>query len=596
MIISIFAFGIRLIVSGILMKSNIAVLHPAPSSDLYTYMQLSRAIVNGEFAGPLYYQPFYYAAFLPAVIYLFGKSIIVVIIAQAFVGALTVFTGGMIGKIVQSRSVGIVTSLALAIANTLIFYTPYHKIATLQTFNVTLFSLFFVLALKASTKYKSFVYYALTGLFMGVACATRGNIYLLLFGILPLIFCKGIIEKRKVHAMINIVLVTTFIIIAQLPFIIYNTIECGKLTAASTASGAVLALGNTPEAPAGGRDYFAGNGPMEYPESYELFMRREATGVRSVPLQIMDYFLDKPLEYIELSWRKVLLFWSWGEIPNNVSYYEGKNKSDFLKYNFLGESLVLMIFGLAGVFYTLKRNFKKRDYAMLGLLVVLFFYHLSIAFFYNLGRFRAPIFGVLAVFAGIFIVEMWQNLREWSRLKFNILALAGSIYLVLFAYSVYQKGWESIVMNYVRPHGTKIKLIEPNSYCIFDYGPRSFGAWQGFMIEKGVKVEKTFDVEDKNATGTLKFMLNAKGGHGIATIRINGKNSVFDLQKSDQGFFTVPVTLQNGKVELELMNFYGGISELPDLAIDKQREYSRSKYNGEVLPFEWIMRFYFEEK
>jgi hypothetical protein len=38
------------------------------------------------------------------------------------------------------------------------------------------------------------------------------------------------------------------------PFIIYNSIQLGRLSGPSTAADAVLALGNTPEAPPGGRD------------------------------------------------------------------------------------------------------------------------------------------------------------------------------------------------------------------------------------------------------------------------------------------------------------------------------------------------------
>ena len=48
---------------------------PPSTTDLATYMTLSREILDGTFKGAFYYQPFYYAAFLPGVMLFFGKSV-----------------------------------------------------------------------------------------------------------------------------------------------------------------------------------------------------------------------------------------------------------------------------------------------------------------------------------------------------------------------------------------------------------------------------------------------------------------------------------------------------------------------------------------
>ncbi len=594
--ITLAALGVRLYVAFDLMHVSRAVLHPAPSTDPATYIQLSRELVRGEFSGPFYYQPFYYAGFLAPIVWIFGESLVAPIIVQAILGALTVFLTGLIGKKVLSERAGLIAAILTAISGVLIFYTPYMKIATLQTFNVVFFSYLLILAVQEACFKKSCLFYFLAALVMGISCATRGNIYLMLFGILPLIVLKGRSERKNWQSWVYVGIIFGGIFLAQSPFIIYNSIKLGRLTGASTASAAVLALGNTPESPPGGRDYFMGNGPMEYPESYEIFMARDAE--RSVPLQILDYFLDKPLEYIELSFRKVLLFWSWGEIPNNVSFYEGMGQNVFLKYNVLGQPFIIIILGMTGIFLSLKKMFKEKDWAMQMLFLCVIFYQLSIAFFYNLGRFRAPILPDMAVWGGIAVAYLIDGIKSKDKrfFKWFGFSLFCGIFLVCFAYSTYRQHYEAIIMTFVRPDGTQINTLNEGEKCIFDYGPMSFGDWKLFTLEKHKKVVKEFKVADLSQEGNLKFMLYGENPTGSALIKINGKTHRFELDKSDNGFYIVPVKLQEGKVTLELLGLGGSSrNKTVSLGLDNQRAYSRSQYDNETVPFEWIMRFYYKE-
>ncbi|MGN0849527.1 MAG: hypothetical protein ACI4OV_07530, partial [Victivallaceae bacterium] len=43
-----------------------AVFSPSPETDMATYWKLSGEILTGAFTGEFYYQPFYYAVWLPA--------------------------------------------------------------------------------------------------------------------------------------------------------------------------------------------------------------------------------------------------------------------------------------------------------------------------------------------------------------------------------------------------------------------------------------------------------------------------------------------------------------------------------------------------
>ena len=125
----------------------------------------------------------------------------------------------------------------------------------------------------------------------------------------------------------------------------------------------------------------------------------------------------------------------------------------------------------------------------------------------------------------------------------------------------------------------------------------SFGNWMGFTLKCGDVVSKEFKVKNLNQSGKLKFMLFNAEKKGSVLIKINGIPHRFELDKGEDGYYIVPVTLQDGKVKLELISVYGNNSNKEvNLSIDGQRFYGRSEYNSEVVPFEWVMRFYYTDK
>ena len=178
-----------------------------------------------------------------------------------------------------------------------------------------------------------------TGAVWGCAVLTRGNA--LLFGfVLAVLMIRRRAWKRGLA-------VAAACLVVQTPFIVLNSAHLGRPCGPSTAADAVLALGNTPEAPPGGRDPGLPAGPMEYPETYADFMARAAA--RSVPLQMLDFLRREPAAFLELQFRKILLFWESGEIPNNVSMYGEGRQSTVLACDLPGRSGVLLVCVLAGM-------------------------------------------------------------------------------------------------------------------------------------------------------------------------------------------------------------------------------------------------------
>ena len=58
---------------------------------------------------------------------------------------------------------------------------------------------------------------------------------------------------------------------------------------------------------------------MEYPPAFHLWMAE--AGEISVAEQILRWAEQEPLAFAELQFRKLLLFWDWRDIPNNVALY-----------------------------------------------------------------------------------------------------------------------------------------------------------------------------------------------------------------------------------------------------------------------------------
>lgn len=285
-----------------------------------------------------------------------------------------------------------------AISTPLLLNTPYHQNETLQTFNLMLL---FYLALRACECW-NLKRWAAVGAVTGIAILTRGNINFFLPGLLAALIWAGRQHKAgpgRIAAAAG--LFAAMALLVQLPFALHNTRVTGKLSGPSTAADAVLALGNSPEAPAGGRDPELPAGPMEYPEAYGRMMNRAENGI-GVPAQMFEWMRREPAAFFELQLRKLLLFWDWREIPNNVSLLGpggGAESSLILRWLLPGRSLVLLPLGLAGFVLAAVRAYRRRDVRLWLLVYCAAAYWAATALFYILSRFRAPILPLVAVAA-----------------------------------------------------------------------------------------------------------------------------------------------------------------------------------------------------
>ena len=545
-------------------------LSPPSVSDLRTYITLGSEIARGIFPKEFYYQPFYYAVFLPVIYLLSGTSLWAVAVIQCVLGGFTVLFAGLTARELFGRIAGVLAAFFTAISTPLLLYAPFHQNETLQAFNLTLL---FFLFLKALRK-KNLSYWALTGLMAGIALLTRGNalLFLPLF-LAGLWLMKRVSIRRK--GLLTLVFLVCFVA-PQIPFIVRNTAAKGRLTGPSTAADAVLALGNTPEAPPGGRNAGLPAGPMEYPPSFHSWMAKAAKDV-SVPRQMFNWMCREPGAFFELQFRKLLLFWDGRELPNNVSLYGEGKYSLLLKLLLPGRSHLLLALALAGMFLFAGKSFssgmRRRGYLYIFCVI----YWGAVALFYILSRFRAPIIPLTQVFAGAFIACHILRWKKWERNRkiLGLLCLAAGAFFTVRAYDLYADNLEPALMRAFRPAGTVTET------GIIDNGPFTCGAWTPAELPSGTRIGKKI-AAPADRRGNWKWHVFSPE-EGTLIVKVDGSEKILSLVSGmNELSFAGPA-----EIEIEVVSAPQGCAAV----FDARRDYGRSTLNGRKLRGEWVMRF-----
>ncbi len=262
---------------------------PPDVTDMATYHELSRGILNGKFPAEYVYQPFYYAVFLPFVKTLFHSEYLGVAIAQSLCAGVVIWCAGMIGAMQRSLRAGLFAALLCAFSTMLFFYVPYALIEIQQAMWFSMLLYFTLRAMRTGR----LLYFVVAGVDLAFAILSRGNAWCflpaLIFAYIVALRRKRFSTRRR--AVLTAVLCLAAIILPQVPFAVKNTVATHSLSGPSTAGPAVLTLGNNPESPPGGL-------PIPYPPTYDEWMDHAAK--RSIPLRIWDWFRAEPAAFLQL--------------------------------------------------------------------------------------------------------------------------------------------------------------------------------------------------------------------------------------------------------------------------------------------------------
>ena len=595
--VSLLGFLLRIGVSTELVHTYAPVTKPSHLTDMYTYQELSREVLEGTYdiAGGFYYQPFYYTVFLPLVYKIGGFTHWSVIVAQSLLGLGTIWVSGIAFARIFGKTTGLITAFLTATNRYLIFYTPFTLIATLQTFWISLLFWGCVVILK----YKKYWMCLGLGIVHGVAVATRGNVILLALVVVALLIHSFRSSTKSIcYAGLIYLLGLT---LPQLPYSFINYRAHHKWIGASTAGSSVLALGNTPESPPGGREEHYGAGPMEYPDSYYDWIEQDKSKAEnrvSVLFQISRWFRSEPLAYLELKFRMLLLFWNQAEVPNNVALKAllSKVKAPLLNAPFLFDFLVIGSLGLAGMIFSILFR-KKNPLTLVGISFVCV-YCLSIVLFYILARFRLPIFPLLCGFSGFAVVSIIKYGRLYvSERKhrkpflYSIAISLGMFLIVGFGFDIYRGFWEKHIIQLVRPNG--VQLVLGSKIIIKDHGPITFGGWNAELMLGVQKVTKNFIVKHGQEFQTIMIRFPVFSPERTSfNLEIHCSDSPEAKEGGkiivNPGFqwveqsisFTDCSRKKDGRVQLSLT--FQTQSDKLNLYFDSQRFYNRTEINGAV--------------
>ena len=571
-----------------------AVNMPSPYTDMATYKRLAELISQGDFHDPFYlnnchkYQPFYNSVFLPLIYLTLGYSIWAVLIAQSIIGAATVYLVGLSTAKIWNRQAAIIAALMAAFSQILILYTPYLLVATLQAFWLTLILYTTISAYNSGKK----LHWATCALVVSCAILSRGNVWFMVPGVIVMAMYSLVLKKyksdtpwQKTWKSCAVAAAFLFLVILpQVPFSYRNTVLLGRFCGPSSDASTVLSLGNTPESPPGGREEGWGPGPMEYPKTYAVWAAKNSPV--SVPSRILKWFYREPLAYIELNYRKLLLFWDHREIPNNVSLNFALKQSKFLSYGFLG-TVFILIPALAGIYVLIWRSFRKHDFKMMLLLYLILSYCLSTIAFYILARFRMPLVPLLTILAGIFINHVYRICKNDQRYLYipYIIVFSLSTYICFLAYDTYRSDFEAEIIKEVRPNGISVAMGNDKTMYL-DNGPRTFGGWTPVGFARGLELKKQFKINKlpKDAVTELEFTL-IFAAPGEATMRVNNKYERFITSRPGPmtKIFKIPLT-STGTVNISLVSATCNVFFI----VDSQRNYGRSIINDRPIPGEIV--------
>jgi len=417
------------------------------------YFQWAKAIAAGDWIGrePFVQSPLY-AYLLALWIKCFGAAITPILIAQSLVGVGTVVLTWMAGRRYFDDRRGAIAALLVALYGPFIFYEGMVMKTFLSPFLTILLALLLERAarLSAGRRGPATGAFVAAGIVFGFLTLDRDNFIVLapLLAFLAAVLGGGL-GRRGLRAAAGFAAGAVLIIA---PVTIRNYAASGEFVLLTTGGGEVFFIGNNADA----------NGlyvppPFVRPDPrYEHadFVDR-ASEIAGHPLspmasswfwfrEGMRFVAAEPLAWVRLLARKLIHFWNWYELPDNLDYGIMQYFSPLLRalnpalppagmatlslpagggvwmpvrLHLLSTFGTLAPLGILGLALTWRRR-----RSLLPLYVLLFGYMATVLLFFNFSRFRVPVVPLLALFAAEGILGIGRALR---RLLDLAIALAG---------------------------------------------------------------------------------------------------------------------------------------------------------------------------
>ncbi len=387
-------------------------------SDSKIYYDLALEISRGNWVGSeVFFMSPGYPYFLAVIFTIFGKSILAVRLIQIFINSVNIVLIFMTARNLHSSKAGYASAITAAVFSPFIFYTGAILLEVVQTFILSFF-LYLITKKNLTEEIRNWVW---VGILLGIASLFRANILLLFPAMLAWFLIKALkTETRKDIIYKSLLYFSAGCLIPVFLVTIRNYVVGNDFVLVSSNGGINFYLGNNENA----------LGIYKTPEDFDFFndlsgrkYAEQITGKTFSPSEAssfwfhksLNYIEENPLEWLELTGKKILFFFDDNENPQSAimdpSFF-AENYSTILSLPLPGFFIVFII-SIFGFVLTFNN---RREYVLVYLFILT--YVAATVLFFVTGRFRLAASPVFITFAGIGLVESYNLIRSklYSRL------------------------------------------------------------------------------------------------------------------------------------------------------------------------------------
>lgn len=410
-----------------------------PIMDARVHHDWARQIASGEGWGekPYFRAPLYY--YTLGILYkLFGTSVAVGRVAGCVLGAATCYLIAWLGIVLGGFRAGLLAGIIAAAYWPFIYFDAEPLTVGLEL----LFDVALLLLLTVSARHRAPWLFLICGVVWGLSAITRPNVLAFLPGILIWLWLALPREQRAKAWLARAALVCVGAAVCVLPVTLRNHKVSGEWILIASQGGVNFYIGNNPHSngytaivPGTRPDWWGG-----FEDTHRI--AEQALGHKPTESEVSDYWYGKAFEWIWAepgAWlghmlRKLRLFWSPAEIPNNQPiWFFAKLGWVPVLFCWVGFPLVACL-GLAGMVVVLRQ---WRTWFLPTVFLVI--YMGTVVAFFCPARYRLPIVPVLilSAAAGVLqVVELFRTRRIRPLFGYAAVLVAG----VIFFYS-YRSDW-----------------------------------------------------------------------------------------------------------------------------------------------------------
>jgi tetratricopeptide (TPR) repeat protein len=434
-------FVVALAVRGVYLwgQSQTNPLFDHPIMDARVHHDWARQIASGEgwderpyFRAPLYY-------YTLALLYkLFGGSVAVGRVAGCVLGAATCYLIARLGIVLGGFRAGLLAGIIAAAYWPFIYFDAEPLTVGLEV----LLDVALLLLLTLAARHRALWLFLVCGVIWGLSAITRPNMLAFLPGILIWLWLALPREQRARAWLARAALVCAGAAACILPVTLRNRIVAGEWILIASQGGVNFYIGNNPHSngytaivPGTRPDWWGG-----FEDTHRI--AEQALGHKPTEGEVSSYWYGKAVEWIRTepgAWlvhmfRKLRLFWSPAEIPNNQpTWFFARLGWVPVLFCWVGFPLIACL-GLAGMVVVLRQW--RTWFLPIAFLVI---YMGTVVAFFCPARYRLPIVPVLmlSAAAGILqVVELARARRIGPIVAYASVLVAG----VIFFYS-YRSDW-----------------------------------------------------------------------------------------------------------------------------------------------------------